>query len=254
MPQKSGAHFFNRTFSQFAELERAVGHADQPVHRQTKMLHDLAHFAIFAFANADDEPNVRALLALDLGFHISLAGIVSFPRALELKEVARMVPLDRLLVETDSPYLAPVPDRGKRNEPAWVARTVERIAAALSDADNLALVEPWLGRDAVIAELPFPRLIDVQLAPGATPISQSVPGFNAEVWFGLLAPAGTPKEVIAKLNDAVNKVLSMPEVQAKFEAAGAAATPSTPEQFAARLAEEYASWGTIVKEANIKGD
>src|SRR5262249_35805463 len=54
---------------------------------------------------------------LDLGFHISLAGIVTFPRALELKEVARFVPLDRLLVETDSPSLAPVPHRGKRNEP-----------------------------------------------------------------------------------------------------------------------------------------
>jgi TatD DNase family protein len=65
---------------------------------------------------------------LDIGFYISLAGIVTFPRALELKEVAKMVPLDRLLVETDSPYLAPVPHRGKRNEPAHVARVAEVIA------------------------------------------------------------------------------------------------------------------------------
>jgi TatD DNase family protein len=65
---------------------------------------------------------------LDLGFYISLAGIVTFPRALELKEVAKMVPLDRLLIETDSPYLAPVPYRGKRNEPAHVARVAEVIA------------------------------------------------------------------------------------------------------------------------------
>jgi TatD DNase family protein len=65
---------------------------------------------------------------LDIGFYVSLAGIVTFPRALELKEVARMVPLDRLLVETDSPYLAPVPHRGKRNEPAHVARVAEVIA------------------------------------------------------------------------------------------------------------------------------
>jgi len=65
---------------------------------------------------------------LDHGFHISLAGIVSFPKALELKEVARMVPIDRLLIETDSPYLAPVPHRGKRNEPAHVARVAEVIA------------------------------------------------------------------------------------------------------------------------------
>ena len=66
--------------------------------------------------------------ALDIGFHLSLAGIVTFPRALELKEVARMVPLDRLLVETDSPFLAPVPHRGTRNEPAHVARVAEVIA------------------------------------------------------------------------------------------------------------------------------
>jgi TatD DNase family protein len=65
---------------------------------------------------------------LDIGFHISLAGIVSFPKALELKEVARMVPSDRLLIETDSPFLAPVPYRGKRNEPAFVARVAEVIA------------------------------------------------------------------------------------------------------------------------------
>jgi TatD DNase family protein len=67
--------------------------------------------------------------ALDLGFHLSLAGIVTFPRALELKEVARLVPMDRLLIETDSPFLAPVPFRGKRNEPAHVVRVAETIAA-----------------------------------------------------------------------------------------------------------------------------
>jgi TatD DNase family protein len=67
--------------------------------------------------------------ALDAGFLISLAGIVTFPRALELHEVARMVPLDRLLIETDSPFLAPVPFRGKRNEPAHVVRVAEAIAS-----------------------------------------------------------------------------------------------------------------------------
>jgi TatD DNase family protein len=66
--------------------------------------------------------------ALGIGFHLSLAGIVSFPRALELKEVAKMVPLDRLLIETDSPFLAPGPHRGTRNEPARVARVAEVIA------------------------------------------------------------------------------------------------------------------------------
>ena len=68
-----------------------------------------------------------AARALAIGFHISLAGIVTFPRALELKEVARMVPPDRLLIETDSPFLAPVPFRGGRNEPAYVVRVAEVI-------------------------------------------------------------------------------------------------------------------------------
>jgi TatD DNase family protein len=69
-----------------------------------------------------------AARALDRGFYLSLAGIVTFPRALELKEVARMVPADRLLIETDSPFLAPVPHRGKRNEPAHVVRVAQTVA------------------------------------------------------------------------------------------------------------------------------
>lgn len=66
--------------------------------------------------------------ALDAGYDLSLAGIVTFPRAVELQEVARLVPLDRLLIETDSPFLAPVPYRGKRNEPAHVAQVADAIA------------------------------------------------------------------------------------------------------------------------------
>ena len=65
---------------------------------------------------------------LALGFFVSLAGIVTFPKAGPLRETARRVPLDRLLVETDSPFLAPVPYRGKRNEPAYVARVVDALA------------------------------------------------------------------------------------------------------------------------------
>jgi TatD DNase family protein len=66
--------------------------------------------------------------AIEAGFYLSLSGIVTFPRATELHEVAKMVPLDRLLVETDSPYLAPVPHRGTRNEPAHVVRVADAVA------------------------------------------------------------------------------------------------------------------------------
>jgi len=73
-------------------------------------------------------PLALAQAGLDLGLHISFAGIVTFPKAAELRETARAVPLDRLLAETDSPFLAPVPHRGKRNEPAHVARVVATLA------------------------------------------------------------------------------------------------------------------------------
>jgi TatD DNase family protein len=66
--------------------------------------------------------------ALDLGFHISFSGIVTFKNAQEIKDVARRVPLGRMLIETDSPYLAPVPFRGKLNEPAYVRYVAEEIA------------------------------------------------------------------------------------------------------------------------------
>jgi len=69
-----------------------------------------------------------ALAAMDLDFYISFSGIVTFKNAHAIKEVAKAVPLARMLVETDSPYLAPVPQRGKTNEPAWVRHVAEEIA------------------------------------------------------------------------------------------------------------------------------
>ena len=67
--------------------------------------------------------------ALDLGFYISISGIVTFKSAQQVQDVARRVPLDRLLIETDSPYLAPVPFRGKCNQPAYVRHVAEAIAS-----------------------------------------------------------------------------------------------------------------------------
>jgi TatD DNase family protein len=67
--------------------------------------------------------------ALDLGFYISISGIVTFKNADDLRAIVRDIPMERLLVETDSPYLAPVPYRGRRNEPAFVAATAAAVAA-----------------------------------------------------------------------------------------------------------------------------
>lgn len=70
----------------------------------------------------------EARQALDLGFHLSFGGVLTFPKADALREAARLGPEDRLLVETDAPYLAPVPKRGKRNEPAFMLETARRLA------------------------------------------------------------------------------------------------------------------------------
>jgi len=81
----------------------------------------------------------EAAEALELGFHLSFSGIVTFPRASEIQEAARMAPIERLLVETDAPYLAPASRRGQRNEPAFVAETAARLAELKNvDFDTIA--------------------------------------------------------------------------------------------------------------------
>jgi len=81
----------------------------------------------------EDWPTARA--ALDLGYYVSFSGIISFKNAADLREVARQVPLDRLLIETDSPYLAPVPYRGKPNEPAYLPH----VAVVLADMHQMSV-------------------------------------------------------------------------------------------------------------------
>jgi TatD DNase family protein len=77
--------------------------------------------------------------ALDIGFYISLSGIVTFKSAKTLQEVAKKLPLDRILIETDSPYLAPVPHRGKTNQPAFVKHVAEFLAELRGDSvENIA--------------------------------------------------------------------------------------------------------------------
>ena len=78
----------------------------------------------------------QARRSLDLGFLISFAGNLTYPKAQPLRDVAAMLPLDGILVETDAPWLAPAPDRGKRNEPAWVTRTAHALAGLLAVSDE----------------------------------------------------------------------------------------------------------------------
>jgi TatD DNase family protein len=71
----------------------------------------------------------EAQRSLELGFYLSFGGIVTYPKALDVQEAARQAPLDRILLETDAPYLAPVPKRGKRNEPSFIVHTAAKLAS-----------------------------------------------------------------------------------------------------------------------------
>ncbi len=78
--------------------------------------------------------------AVAMGGYVSFSGILTFPRSAELREIAAALPADRLLVETDAPYLAPVPFRGKRNEPAWTAYTA-KVLAGVRGLESAALAD-----------------------------------------------------------------------------------------------------------------
>jgi len=81
----------------------------------------------------------QARECLEMGFYLAFGGVTTFPKASEIREAARITPAARLLLETDAPYLAPIPYRGKRNEPAYVAHTARAVAQARSeDAEQMA--------------------------------------------------------------------------------------------------------------------
>ncbi|MDQ0033211.1 tripartite-type tricarboxylate transporter receptor subunit TctC [Variovorax boronicumulans] len=92
------------------------------------------------------------------------------------------------------------------------------------------------------------------IAPDLTPVSTAVPGYEFELWWGLLAPAGTPPDVIAKLNGAVNKIITKPEIAANFLREGAIATPLSPAQFGTVIAEDVERWKKLAKQQNITAD
>ncbi|OGA35828.1 MAG: hypothetical protein A3F75_07860 [Betaproteobacteria bacterium RIFCSPLOWO2_12_FULL_64_23] len=90
------------------------------------------------------------------------------------------------------------------------------------------------------------------LEPGTPTVSSVLPGFRAEPWFALLAPAGTPPEVIAKLNNALNKSLASPAIRKQFNDFGLIAKSSTPEQLRDRIVEEAKIWGDVIRKSGVK--
>ena len=90
------------------------------------------------------------------------------------------------------------------------------------------------------------------LAPGAPTVGSVLPGYQVEIWFGLLAAAGTPADVVAKLNDAVAKALALPELQERFRNFGVIAKASTPKALGELIADEVPRWTQVVREAGIK--
>jgi TatD DNase family protein len=122
------------------ELDRPVViHTREAETETVAILHDEGGLALRGVLHCFTGTDTLADQALGLGFYISLAGIVTFGKADALRTTARRVPDDRLLTETDSPFLAPVPHRGKRNEPAFVAAVVGALATLReTDQDELA--------------------------------------------------------------------------------------------------------------------
>jgi tripartite-type tricarboxylate transporter receptor subunit TctC len=92
------------------------------------------------------------------------------------------------------------------------------------------------------------------LIPGAPPIADTLPGYKAEVWHGIMAPAATPPAIIAKLNAAFAKALANPAVQEKFAVITYTASSTTPAKFAEEIASEYDRWAKIIRDQNIRGE
>lgn len=92
------------------------------------------------------------------------------------------------------------------------------------------------------------------IAPDLIPMATAIPGYAFDLWWGLLAPAGTPADIVAKLNQSVNQVLAKPEIQASFLREGAIVNPVTPQQFAEVIRGDVARWKQLAKDRNIQAD
>jgi tripartite-type tricarboxylate transporter receptor subunit TctC len=94
----------------------------------------------------------------------------------------------------------------------------------------------------------------VAAIPDVPTIGETVPGYEVSIWYGIAAPRGTPPEIVGKLNQAVNAVLTDPKLQARLAELGGEPMPMTPAQFGKLVAEETERWGKLIRAANIKAE
>jgi TatD DNase family protein len=128
-PKDVQRHVFRAQVALARELDLPVViHTREADEDTLRILHEAGGGAVRGVLHCFTGGPALAKAGLDLGFFISWSGIITFPRSAELRETARGVPLDRALIETDSPFLAPPPHRGTRNEPAHVARVADTLA------------------------------------------------------------------------------------------------------------------------------
>ena len=131
---------------------------------------------------------------------------------------------------------------------AVLSGEVKMLLTAPTDAMNNYVKAGRLKLLGVSSAKPSP------LAPNAPMISDTLPDFEVEVWFGILAPAGTPQPIIEKLGGAIAKEIARPATQQRFASYGVAATSSTPQELSARIAREVERWGQVIRETGIRTD
>ncbi|WP_439517331.1 Bug family tripartite tricarboxylate transporter substrate binding protein [Hydrogenophaga sp.] len=152
-----------------------------------------------------------------------------------------------LLAQAASMKMVHVPYRGEA--PLLLALRAGQVQALMTPPSPLmmgAVKEGQVKLLGVASVRPAPLL------PGVKPIAATVPGFSAEVWFGLFAPSGTPAAHVARLNEALDKVLARPDIQAKFASIGALAAPSTPAAFHDITRAESARWADLIRTTGLK--
>jgi TatD DNase family protein len=129
-PRQQQLRAFERQITLAAEVGRPlIVHTRHAVEDTTSLVKDAGRQRIRGVLHCFTGPRELAEIALDAGWYLSFAGVITFKKW-DDDALLRIVPADRILVESDAPYLAPVPNRGKRNEPAWVSLTLARLALA----------------------------------------------------------------------------------------------------------------------------